>query len=87
MILTNASPYKDYTPFMSTFIIFFISYTVGCLFMNVYGMAIDAIFLCFCYDEDKGKGNAKHCPDLLKEFLDEHHKKEWILKNNFVLYK
>ena len=62
---------------MSTFIIFFVSYTVGVLFMSVYGMAIDAIFLCFCYDEDSGKGNAKHCPDLLKEFLDEN-KKWWI---------
>lgn len=70
---------------MSTFIIFFVSYTVGVLFMSVYGMAIDAIFLCFCYDEDSGKGNAKHCPDLLKEFLDEN-KKWWIQKNYYILH-
>ena len=70
---------------MSTFIIFFVSYTVGVLFMSVYGMAIDAIFLCFCYDEDSGKGNAKNCPDLLKEFLDEN-KKWWIQKNYYILH-
>jgi hypothetical protein len=43
--------------------------------MFVYGMAIDAIFMCFLYDEEHAKSagtQAKHCPESLREFLDSY---------------
>lgn len=41
-------------------------------------MAIDAILMCFLYDEEmnKGKGAPKHCPDLLREFFEENEPKK-----------
>jgi len=51
-----------------------IALTVAILFLSVYGMGIDAIFLCFCYDESLHNGG-KYCPPLLKDFLDDNVKK------------
>ena len=32
-----------------------LTYTIGCLFMTVYGMAVDAILHCFLLDEELAK--------------------------------
>lgn len=55
-ILTNVDPYKDYSPFLPCLFIFIISYTISKLFLSVYGSGIDAIFLCFCTDEELARG-------------------------------
>lgn len=56
-----------------------ISYAIAMNFMSVYGMAIDAILMCFLNDEElaKGRGNAapQHCPELLKSFFETNEKK------------
>lgn len=48
--------------------------------MSVYGLAIDAILMCFLYDEEmaKGKGNQKpkHCPPSLEDFFKNNKVKE-----------
>jgi len=44
--------------------------------MSVYGMGIDAILMCFLYDEEmqKGKGGAApaHCPETLRDFFEKN---------------
>jgi len=70
-ILLHAMPYKETvsSPFLPCILILFISYAIAVNFMSVYGMAMDAILMCFLYDEElaKGRGNQKpkHCPDTL----------------------
>jgi len=77
VILTTSDNYKSYSPWLPLIVIFFISYTVGALFMSIYGMAMDAILQCFCQDEkDNGVGKAKNCPELLRDFLDKNVKEE-----------
>jgi hypothetical protein len=62
-------------------IIFVITFTVGILFMSIYGLAIDAIFVCFCLDEiENAGGTAKYCPELLAEFMNKE-VKELMDKN------
>lgn len=45
---------------------FVLNYTIGCLFMSVYSMAIDAILHCFILDEELSKkfaaSGARHSP-------------------------
>lgn len=75
LILTNADPYKDYNPFLPTLFIFIITYTIAVLFMSIYGSGVDAIFLCFCHDEENAKAKnmavPAHCPTHLQEFFDQ----------------
>jgi solute carrier family 44 (choline transporter-like protein), member 2/4/5 len=51
-----------------------ISLVIGSLFMNVYGMAVDAILLCYIADSElhRHEGGAKSVPESLKEFLVEY---------------
>jgi len=37
----------------------FVSYFVGSTFTSVFGLAIDAILLCFCYDSEKNSKSGK----------------------------
>lgn len=79
-LMINVDPFKsDITsPFLPCILIFFISLAIASVFMLVYSMAIDAILMCFLYDEEmnKGKGGApKHCPELLRDFIDNSEKK------------
>jgi len=43
--------------------------------MSVYGNGIDAIFLCFCHDEENARGKGmeapEHCPETLRSFFKE----------------
>ena len=55
-----------------------LTYTIGCLFMAVYGMAVDAILHCFLLDEELAKKNGStpmYTPEYLRDFLDEYVKK------------
>jgi len=51
-----------------------ISFVVGCLFMNIYGMGTDSILLCYLadYELHQNEGGAKSIPATLKEFLHEY---------------
>ena len=55
-----------------------LTYTIGSLFMAVYGMAVDAILHCFLLDEElaKKKGHTPaYTPEHLRDFLDSYAKK------------
>lgn len=39
-----------------------ISFVVGSIFMNIYGMAADTLLICLCADKELSKGSAKSCP-------------------------
>lgn len=73
LILTNVSPFNEYSPLFPCILIFIISYTIGVLFMSVYGNGVDAIFLCFCHDEENARGKGmeapEHCPEELRSFF------------------
>jgi len=51
-----------------------VSMVIASLFMNVYGMAVDSILLCYLVDTElyKHEGGAKSIPPSLKEFLSEY---------------
>lgn len=46
--------------------------------MNVYGMGVDTILLCYMADVElfKHEGGAKSIPPALKEFLDNYYYKK-----------
>jgi len=79
LIITKASKYEDhiYSPFIPTALMFIFSFTVGSLFLNIYGMAADTILACFVLDEEiQKKRNAPplHCPASLRSFMNKHKK-------------
>jgi len=50
-----------------------LTYTIGSLFMTVYGMAVDAILHCFLLDEELAKKNGSspmYTPEHLRNFLE-----------------
>ncbi len=53
--------YADYyrtnltSPILPLLLIFVISFTIGIIFMGVYGMTIDAILICFIFEEKECK--------------------------------
>lgn len=52
-ILINAEAYEDVSnPFLPCIFVFLIAYAVSNIFMMIYGSAIDAVFICFLYDEE-----------------------------------
>lgn len=75
-MLTQIPHYADniVSPFVPTIGFLIISMVVGSLFMNVYGMAVDAILLCYIIDSElhRNEGGAKSVPSSLKEFLHEY---------------
>lgn len=52
-ILTGSEPYKSQisSPIFPMIIILVIGYAIATVFMNVYGIGIDSIFVCFLHDE------------------------------------
>jgi len=62
------------SPILPTFIILIVALVIGSLFMNVYGMAVDTILICYIVDYElfKHEGGAKSIPPSLKEFLSEY---------------
>ncbi|KAA0168889.1 hypothetical protein FNF27_01969 [Cafeteria roenbergensis] len=60
-VFTMVPMYADETsadyvasPFWPCLVIFGVSYTIGSLFMSVYAIAIDAMLMCYLYNEDWG---------------------------------
>lgn len=53
-ILIYVDPFKSQltSVVLPCFIVFIISYGISIIFMSVYGMGIDAIMMCFLYDEE-----------------------------------
>ena len=49
--------------------------------MSVYGISADTIMHCFAMDEEINDGLAKHAPEQLKEFVDEHNNKKALLSD------
>ncbi|KAM3134855.1 hypothetical protein pb186bvf_013024 [Paramecium bursaria] len=75
-VITTMPYFSDglFSPVLPCIVVFVIAYCMSLLFMTVYGMACDAILICFIFDEDLNKQNngqsAQHCPELLREFLE-----------------
>jgi len=44
-------------------LIFFISYMIAALFMNLLGTVVDVVFLCFLVDEEANKGTSNMFAD------------------------
>jgi len=79
LVITNWTEYSEglYSPFIPTICMFIFAYVIGAVFMTIYGLAADAILVCFIVDEQLQKEkNAPplHCPESLKEFLDKNKK-------------
>lgn len=55
-------------------VFFMCSYTIGAIFMNVYGVATEAILQCFLLDEKLNKRGdpLDNCPGPLREFFEDH---------------
>lgn len=53
-VLQFVEPFKSQltSVFLPCVIIFILSYAIAVIYMSVYGMAIDAIMMCFLYDEE-----------------------------------
>jgi hypothetical protein len=79
LVITNWDKFNQiYSPFIPTIIIFVFAYVVGACFMTVYGLAADTILACFILDEEiNSKKNAppRHCPESLRNFLNNNVKK------------
>lgn len=54
-------------------IFFLCAYTIGAIFMNVYGVATEAILQCFCLDEKLNKRGdpLDNCPKPLRKFFED----------------
>jgi len=78
LILTHTSLHtKIYSPMAPTVLFVIISYVIGSNFMSVYGMSADTIIHCYCMDDElhESQGGAQHAPELLRDFIQEHQKK------------
>eukprot|EP00828_Plagiopyla_frontata_P032760 TRINITY_DN4262_c0_g2_i4.p1 TRINITY_DN4262_c0_g2~~TRINITY_DN4262_c0_g2_i4.p1 ORF type:complete len:280 (+),score=21.48 TRINITY_DN4262_c0_g2_i4:77-916(+) len=75
LIITKVDSIQEsvYSPMIPTILIFILSYIIGCLYMSIYGMAVDSILHCFILDEQLGKhggkGGPSHTPEPLQEFI------------------
>jgi len=61
------------SPVLPLLVIFFISYTVGAVFISVFSVSSNAILQCFLIDTDiseqEGREGAKHRPESLYNFI------------------
>jgi len=62
LLLSEAAPEVDFI-FTPIVVIFFISYMVAALFMNLLGIVVDVVFLCFLVDEEANKGKGQMFAD------------------------
>jgi len=77
-VFSEASYYRDNlsSVLFPGLVVFIVSYTIGSLFMLVYEVAVDTIFLCYLVDEET------HHPDPPKFAHDELTKMTTIRKNS-----
>lgn len=62
--------HPDVHPVLPVTIYVIISYVVAKLYMNVFGLAVDAMLQCFIAAEEMGEGDKDFVPGPLKKFLD-----------------
>lgn len=77
IIVTNADYYKQqlYSPVIPCIFFFLVSLLVGSIFMSVYGLAADAIMVCFFVEKDLVEREGRpvlRAPQPIKEFFEEH---------------
>lgn len=77
IVVSVNSTYKEklYSPLIPCVFFFIIGMLVGTIFMAVYGLAADAIMLCYLVDKDLLEKNQKkvhRVPAPLKEFFEEN---------------
>ncbi|CAD8074823.1 unnamed protein product [Paramecium primaurelia] len=75
IMITQIDHYSNQisSPVLPTVFFAFISLTLSSIFMNVYGMGIDTILLCYMADRELFS-TAKSVPQSLQEFLDKYQK-------------
>lgn len=58
-------------------------YVIGRMFMNIYGMGVDTLLMCYIvdYEVNRSEGGPKSVPNTFKEYVSEY---EWIVS---LLYK
>jgi len=54
-------------------VVAFVAFTISCFFISVYADAIDAIYMSYLVDRERGESN---CPPELTEFLVEAEKEK-----------
>lgn len=59
--------YPEENPWLCVAVYLIMGYIGGCLIMNVFGLAVDSVLVCFITDEELN-GDAEHAPEELKEF-------------------
>ncbi|EGR30686.1 solute carrier family 44 protein member 2, putative, partial [Ichthyophthirius multifiliis] len=74
IIIMNVKYFNDkiFSHLFVCFVFFVISYTVGSIFMNIYGMASDSLLICLLSDKELNKGKLRACPDTLQEFENKY---------------
>ena len=50
-------------------VVFFIAFTISCFFISVYSDSIEAIYMTYLIDRERGD-SATDCPPELQDFLD-----------------
>merc|ERR1712066_509763 len=75
VICQQTPAYADLTKFQ-LFAIFavisFIAFIIASIFLSVYEMALDTIFVCFCEDQNRNDGSAEKpyaCSARLQKFM------------------
>lgn len=58
----------------------FAAFTISCFFISVYSDAIDAIYLTYLIDRERGD-SSQEAPQELKDFLEEANKEEGVDNN------
>jgi len=73
-VLEETEYYQEliYSPICPCVVIFVVTYFIGYMIMNIYGVAADTILQCYCLDSEAShaKGRNKYTPEVLKEFVD-----------------
>ncbi|CAD8090823.1 unnamed protein product [Paramecium sonneborni] len=75
LIITKSESYKNniFSPIAPTFAFVVVSYMIGKMFMNLYGMGVDTLLICYIVDTEmnKNEGGAKSVPNSLKQYASE----------------
>jgi hypothetical protein len=77
-ILAKTVPYYSNTVQDATLIMLvtgFAAFTISCFFISVYSDSIEAIYMTYLVDKERGD-SCRECPGELRDFLDEVDKQE-----------
>ena len=62
LIVTYTKPFYVNNPVLPTALCAGLGFVIGAMFMAVYGIAIDSILYCYCYDDVTSKLQGKTEP-------------------------